>query len=297
MADKALCSIPDCGKVAERRGWCRTHHGRWQRHGDPLVCLLLKGGICSVENCGRATVGRGLCQVHYRKWRLSDENQTKCITQGCRRPIHGKGKCELHYQQDVAARKTSICSVDGCERKERVVGLCVRHYKRKIRYGDPQKGQHERGLTLKLFEELKGWSDAKNCFYWPYSTNRLGIAQIRIGGILLNIPRALCEFRHGPPPTPKHQAAHSCGMGHKACVNPMHLSWKTQRENEADKLIHGTRKRGEDHYAAHLTNEQVRDLRRRYELGEKTQAELAREFGITQSCASNILHRKTYAHI
>lgn len=33
MAD--LCLIEDCGYEAKSRGWCRTHYGRWRRHGDP----------------------------------------------------------------------------------------------------------------------------------------------------------------------------------------------------------------------------------------------------------------------
>lgn len=33
------CSIDDCEKPARVRGWCRTHYGRWQKNGDPLVTL------------------------------------------------------------------------------------------------------------------------------------------------------------------------------------------------------------------------------------------------------------------
>jgi hypothetical protein len=30
------CSIPDCTKPIEARGYCPKHYRRWQRHGDPL---------------------------------------------------------------------------------------------------------------------------------------------------------------------------------------------------------------------------------------------------------------------
>ena len=30
------CKIPECDKSAFCHGWCTTHWGRWQRHGDPL---------------------------------------------------------------------------------------------------------------------------------------------------------------------------------------------------------------------------------------------------------------------
>jgi hypothetical protein len=34
--DGKICSIPDCGKPHDARGWCKTHYRRWLRHGDPL---------------------------------------------------------------------------------------------------------------------------------------------------------------------------------------------------------------------------------------------------------------------
>lgn len=30
------CKIPDCTKVAQRRGWCHMHYCRWRSTGDPL---------------------------------------------------------------------------------------------------------------------------------------------------------------------------------------------------------------------------------------------------------------------
>lgn len=29
-----LCSVPDCGKRAEKRGWCSMHYSRWKHHGS-----------------------------------------------------------------------------------------------------------------------------------------------------------------------------------------------------------------------------------------------------------------------
>lgn len=50
----------------------------------------------------------------------------------------------------------------------------------------------------------------------------------------------MCQKAHGDPPSPKHDAAHSCGRGHEGCVNPNHLSWKTKKQNQADRITHGT---------------------------------------------------------
>jgi hypothetical protein len=41
-----ICSVPDCSKAAEKRGWCGMHYYRWRVHGDPLYTKreYVKGG-------------------------------------------------------------------------------------------------------------------------------------------------------------------------------------------------------------------------------------------------------------
>lgn len=34
---RSICSVDGCGNLTNARGWCTTHYGRWQRHGDPLA--------------------------------------------------------------------------------------------------------------------------------------------------------------------------------------------------------------------------------------------------------------------
>ena len=43
MATSRVCSIPDCGKPVRARGWCRAHHYRWERYGDPFGGGTFKG--------------------------------------------------------------------------------------------------------------------------------------------------------------------------------------------------------------------------------------------------------------
>lgn len=42
MAATRVCSIPNCGKPVQARGWCAAHYKRWNLHGDPLGDVVLK---------------------------------------------------------------------------------------------------------------------------------------------------------------------------------------------------------------------------------------------------------------
>lgn len=58
--------------------------------------------------------------------------------------------------------------------------------------------------------------------------------------------------------------------------------------------------RGEQGTNARLTTEDVREIRRRYSRGGRNganQSQLATEFEVTVGCISNILLRKTWAHV
>lgn len=37
-----ICSIPNCGKPVNARGWCGMHYKRWEAHGDPLAAVKKK---------------------------------------------------------------------------------------------------------------------------------------------------------------------------------------------------------------------------------------------------------------
>src|SRR5690606_6465223 len=100
-----------------------------------------------------------------------------------------------------------------------------------------------------------------DCLKWPFGVGDHGRGIVTISGSTVSAPRAMCKSAHGEPPAPYHQAAHSCGNGHLGCMNPKHLRWATVRENELDKIIHGTVRRGSDINTAKVTAEEVIQIR------------------------------------
>ena len=64
MADKALCSIPDCGKPYCARGYCSTHYKRIIQKGYKRPPTA----PCKIEGCGRFSHGHGFCIKHYKRY-------------------------------------------------------------------------------------------------------------------------------------------------------------------------------------------------------------------------------------
>lgn len=180
-----------------------------------------------------------------------------------------------------------ICSIPNCFNRYAARGYCFKHYMRLRNHGDPLGGGTEKGEARKFYDDVVRNYDGNDCLIWPYARNPQGYAPITIDGKTREISRLLCEEANGPPPTPKHEAAHSCGNGRLGCVTKKHLSWKTRTENQADRLVHGTHSRGERHGSAKITEEQVHEIRSLK--GHMTQQKIADRFGISCTNVRKIL--------
>ena len=184
----------------------------------------------------------------------------------------------------------SICSVEECGKAARTRGYCSAHYRRALRHGDPLKGNASPGAGLKWLEAHRDY-DGEGCLIWPFGLLSKGYAFVRAKGAKspTTAARMMCEKVHGPAPTPVHDAAHSCGKGHEACVHPRHVSWKTPSENHADKYEHGTIVRGEALKHSKLTEEAVRKIR---ELaGAASQRDIGEMFGVSASTIRRVVLR------
>jgi hypothetical protein len=68
----------------------------------------------------------------------------------------------------------------------------------------------------------------------------------------------VCETFHGPRPDGMEVAHRN---GNKLDCSAANLRWATTKVNAAERVLHGTQARGEQHGAARLTEEAVRDIR------------------------------------
>lgn len=187
-----------------------------------------------------------------------------------------------------------ICSVPDCGKPLKARGFCSMHYERLRKHGDPlvvvgtPPGEPEKFLAETVIP-----FDNVDCLAWPYSRNAKGYGTIKRNGRPKYIHRLVCEARHGSPPTARHEVAHSCGNA--ICCNPAHLRWSTRKENEADKLVHGTVPRGGHHWCAKLTERKVKQILALR--GTKTRQDIAGQFGVSLSTIKAIYQRRYWRHV
>lgn len=178
------------------------------------------------------------------------------------------------------------CSIPVCSKPRYSKGYCKAHYHRLWRYGDPLAGNTLEGAPMQFIHEVVVLHTGECCLTWPFGKNEKGYGNVWANGTTVRAHRYVCELVHGAPPTPEHEAAHSCGKGHEACIAPGHLGWKTHKENMADKLIHGTHQCGERIGTAKLTEAIVREIISLR--GTESQSKLGERFGVAQPTIAHI---------
>lgn len=111
-----ICSVEGCENPSNARGWCKKHHKRWLKYGDPLTL------------------------------RRREKNPEWCEIPGCENRSKARGMCPMHIQRemrgaDMIAPKQRVrdkaCAVEGCQRQHNRNGYCGMHAARVERYGDP----------------------------------------------------------------------------------------------------------------------------------------------------------------
>lgn len=161
-------------------------------------------------------------------------------------------------------------------------------------------------------ERLWRWvTKTETCWLWTgakaggdsperrYGTIRAWLPSGRYGGMYVH--RLSWEIANGPIPEGMY-VCHRCDV--PLCVRPDHLFLGTSRENNADMNAKGRRgynpnqrvARGEVQWNARLTEETVREVKRRLAAGAQVKP-LARELGVSHTTIFDIRAGRTWKHV
>lgn len=187
-----------------------------------------------------------------------------------------------------------ICAAEGCQRNVERRAWCKGHYERWRLGTDINRPITYRGDPVRwLRANVCHIGDA--CLTWPFAKDTAGYGLVHFDGQHRGAHRVMCILAFGPAPTETHWAAHSCGKGNEACVNPRHLRWATPAENQADKWGHGTMLVGAKHGRSKLSEADAIEIVRLRDY--LLQREIGELFGIGQSHVGRILRGDNWGHL
>lgn len=185
----------------------------------------------------------------------------------------------------------ALCSIPDCGKPRKSNGYCNPHYMRHRRHGDPLAGRINGGAAQEELRLCLLTENKVDCWIWPYAKDE-GRAIMGYDGRRQFVARVVCQIAHGHPPSPKYEAAHSCGNGHLGCVSRHHLRWATHAENMNDgiasKASGKPRKR-----ITWLTPDDVRSIRAQRARGVSINA-LSSDFDVNRSTIRDILTGRSW---
>lgn len=182
-----------------------------------------------------------------------------------------------------------LCSIPDCDKTSLARGLCPNHYQL-WRKRDVVRKIAADGASLS-FATAAISSSSSECIVWPYAIKNK-YPSFTIKGRKIQAHRFVCEAAHGEPPEKTLMACHGCG--NCKCVNPGHLYWGTAKQNQDDRLRHGTDCRGVRNPLAKLTEDQARIAK--YDTSRSV-AELASAFKVRPCTIYAVREGKNWKHI
>lgn len=108
------------------------------------------------------------------------------------------------------------------------------------------------------------------------------------------VHRLMCLAFHGEPEAASSVARHLNGV--RGDNRRGNLAWGTHQDNAHDAIKHGTLGKGMRAHRRKLTEEQVREVRRRLLAGEEDHL-LAKEFGVSNYYPRKLLARKRWTDL
>jgi len=139
---------------------------------------------------------------------------------------------------------------------------------------------------------------ASGCWEWTGNKLKRDYGRIDHGGRKYVLHRIIYRLCVGSLPPGRVEVCHSCD--NPPCCNPAHLFLGTHAENMRDSEAKGRNshraQKGQEKPQAKLTEEAVRDIRRRVAAGENGRI-IAEDHGVSRATVSEIARRKKWRHV
>jgi hypothetical protein len=120
-----------------------------------------------------------------------------------------------------------------------------------------------------------------------------GYYAISINKVRKLMHRHVYEEMYGPIPI-DFVVRHKCD--NRSCINPEHLELGTQLDNIRDAVERGRTPKGEGHWQAKLTENDVREIKMLISKGVRN-LDIAKMYNIGKDSISNIKREKNWRHI
>lgn len=140
------------------------------------------------------------------------------------------------------------------------------------------------GRFLKRFwEKINVIKDKVSCWEWTSTLKPVGYGSICIHGKTTFSHRKVQELMHGKIPNNLH-VLHKCD--NRKCCRPSHLFLGNHQDNMDDMIRKGRNHKGENHFFAKLTEQDVRDIRILY--GTYSVKDIAKMYNVDRKTISSI---------
>lgn len=143
-----------------------------------------------------------------------------------------------------------------------------------------------------FFAERSSVNEETKCIEWTKYVSKLGYGTVKHKGKQYPAHRFAWEYKNGPIPEGLF-VCHRCD--NRKCINLEHLFLGTALDNMRDMIAKGRKVVGvgQKRTDAKLTNEQICAIR----TDPRTQKDIAKSYGISQSNVSLIKQRKAWSHV
>ena len=134
------------------------------------------------------------------------------------------------------------------------------------------------------------------CWNWLTGLFDDGYGAFKLNGKTVKAHRCSLVLAHAVPPLNKTWALHTC-LTNPKCVNPNHLYYGDQPDNERDKVKDGTHARGEIQGTSKITEIKVREIREKYIPRKYTYKKLAKEYEMSYTQIKRIIKNESWKHL